>query len=414
MLRNFSILTVGTAIAQLIAIGFQLITRRLYTPEDFGAFALYFSIVNVLFVLASLQLNRSVVLPKKNTDANNLVILGLQIVLIISFILAVIFLISGNIMKRWLNFPDEYRVWFYLIPLTVCVFALFDILNYFLIRQKSFKYSAIAKIIRRSTEGASQAGLGMFSKFGLFFGDLFAQFVNLFFAIFVSRKSGFNLKDYNIQLQIKLLGKYSDFPKYSTVPTLLNTISLFFPIIIVNKIFGTAETGHLDMARMVLTVPLALISTSVFQVLLQRTSENKTENLSIYKDIFKVGSVLTIAAILGIILLFLFANPLFSVFGNQWQDAIDISKLLVFSFAIKFVVSPLSSVFTSLERIRIASLWQVIYFTALLCLFILPNQTLMILIRNLVIIDITSYTIYLLLILFEIYKYERSVIKQVN
>ena len=412
MLRNFSILTVGTAIAQLIAVGFQLITRRLYTPEDFGAFALYFSIVNVLFILASLQLNRSIVLPKKNTDTNNLVILGLQIVLIISFILGIIFLTFGNIMRHWLNFPDEYKVWFYFIPLTVCVFAMFDIFNYFLIRQKSFKYSAIAKIIRRSTEGASQSGLSVFSKFGLFFGDLFAQFVNLFFAIFASGKSGFNLKDYNIQLQIKLLGRYSDFPKYSTVPTLLNTISLFFPIIIVNKIFGTTETGQLDMARMVLTIPLALISTSVFQVLLQRTSERRTGNLSIYKDILKVGSVLTITAILGIIVLFLIANPLFSVFGNQWQDAIDISKLLVFSFAIKFVVSPLSSVFTSLERIRIASLWQVIYFTALLSLFFLPNNTLMILIRNLVLIDIISYTIYLILILFEIYKYERSVINK--
>lgn len=408
MLKNISLLTIGTAIAQLIAIGFQLITRRLYTPEDFGAFALYFSIINVLFSLASLQLNRAVFLPKTPKDTHNLVMLAIKSVIIISLAVFVVFILAGQHIRNWLKFPAEYKFWFYLIPLTVLLFASFDIFNYYLIRQKSFKESMFAKIIRRTTEGSVQSGLGFFNQFGLFIGDLAAHCVNLVYTITISIKKGFVLKDYDPQKGRELFQKYSDFPKYSTLPTVLNTISLFFPVIIVNKLFSTSVTGQLDLARMVLSVPLALISTSVFQVLLQRTSERARDKQAVSADVFKVGSVLFLLSVAGVVLLKVFAQPLFSIFGGQWSTATDISKILIFSYAIKFIVSPLSSVFTSLNKIRIASVWQIFYFSILISLFFIPFDSITDFIRKLVIIDLSSYLIYLVLISGVVINYERK------
>lgn len=399
---------IGTAIAQLIAIGFQLITRRLYTPEDFGAFALYFSIINVLFSLASLQLNRAVFLPKNPKDTHNLVMLAIKSVSIISLIVFIVFILAGQYIRTWLKFPVEYKAWFYLIPLTVLIFASFDIFNYYLIREKSFKASMFAKIIRRTTEGSMQSGLGLINQFGLFIGDLAAHCVNLIYTISISIKKGFLFKNYDSHKSRQLFKEYSDFPKYSTVPTVLNTISLFFPIIIVNKLFSTEITGQLDLARMVLSVPLALISTSVFQVLLQKTSESAREKQAVSADIIKVGSILFLLSITGIILLKIFAEPLFSIFGGQWSTATDISKILIFSYAIKFVVSPLSSVFTSLNKISIASIWQIFYFSILISLFFIPFDSITDFIKKLVIIDLSSYFIYLVLISAVVINYEKK------
>ena len=46
--KNVLTLMTGTAVAQAIPIAISPILTRLYTPSDFGVFALFFSIVAIL------------------------------------------------------------------------------------------------------------------------------------------------------------------------------------------------------------------------------------------------------------------------------------------------------------------------------------------------------------------------------
>ncbi len=64
LFKNTSILVSGTALAQLIPILLQPILRRFYSPEVFGAYSVYLSLVGILYVLSSLRYEMAIPLPR--------------------------------------------------------------------------------------------------------------------------------------------------------------------------------------------------------------------------------------------------------------------------------------------------------------------------------------------------------------
>ena len=99
------------------------------------------------------------------------------------------------------------------------------------------------------------------------------------------------------------------------------------------------------------------------------------------------------------IILYFFGEPLFSlIFGSKWGRSGEFAAILAFSFMIKLVVSPLSSIFNATNTLRIASRWQVLYFistfvTLLYCAYILQLEV-MVLLTVYVIHEIVLYGIY--------------------
>ena len=79
IIKNLSYLVTGTALAQVLIILFQLILRRIYTPADFGAFAVYMSIIGIIAVIASLRYEQTIILPADDNKAYNLLYLSFGI-----------------------------------------------------------------------------------------------------------------------------------------------------------------------------------------------------------------------------------------------------------------------------------------------------------------------------------------------
>lgn len=410
ILKNIITLISGMAIAQVVAVLFQLVTRRLFSPEDYGAYAVYFSIVSILIIVSTLQLNRAVVLPKTDKEASALVSLGIQSSIVINFFIFIVFIIAGKFIMQLLNFPLAYKLWFYFIPVHTAVFAAFQMLNFWLIRKKAYKASSVAKVLRRTTEGMGQVGFAYLTpNVGLFLGDFIGQVANVFYTGFESIKTGARLKILSVTDSFKLLTKYSDFPKYSTFPMVLNSISLFIPVFFVNILFSSEETGQLDISRMILALPLALVSNSVYQVILQRVAESYRALESIKAYMLKIMFSLLAMALVGLVLFYFLNEFIFGLFGNQWEQAVQITAILMFSYAIKFVVSPLSAIFISLNKIRIGALWQAFNFLVLFILLFLNTLNFPDFIKVLVLIELISYSLYLVLIFISINNYERKI-----
>ena len=75
--RNVLTLMTGTSIAQAIPIAISPILTRIYTPEDFGVFALYMAIATVVSVIATGRYETAIMLPKKDSEAINLFIVSI-------------------------------------------------------------------------------------------------------------------------------------------------------------------------------------------------------------------------------------------------------------------------------------------------------------------------------------------------
>lgn len=411
IVKNTLTLIVGVGISQIIAILFQLITRRLYAPEDFGAYAVYFSIVSIMVSIVPLQYSRAIVLPSEKKQSTNLLFGTLSIIAFFSFLIFIFLLLFPDFWKNIVEFPDNYFKWLYFLPLTVIMLASYEAINYWLIRNKAFKASAVNKIVRRTSEGATQTGMGFTGNaFGILLGDLVGNFFNLISGIIQSFRNGLSVKEIKFTEIKQVLKRYIEFPKFYAVPNLLNTISLFLPVLIVNKFYSESIVGYFDLSRMVLAVPLALITTSLSQVLLQNFSEKRNQKRPIKRDILKIAGSLFIMVFVGVIIVEFFAEYIFQIFGKQYFVSGIYTKVLVFSYGIKFIVSPLASVFPALERIKIGALWQILYFCLLSLLFLFDDLEIILFLKILVGIELISYTIYLSFIYYVVSQYEKAII----
>jgi len=401
-------LVIGTGMAQMIAIGFQLITRRLFTPEVFGNYAVYLSLFSIFATLSSLQYNRTVLLPQHKKDAINLVGVSIISILSINLLILLAVLLFENEIAQLLNINSSYSFWLFFLPLSVVFFSIYEVLNFWLLRRKAFFKSATTKVVRRSGEGVIQSFLGLKSmSTGLVIGDVFGHFINTLYSGYQSWRAGLKLHKINPDGLKTVAGRYSDFPKYNAIPALLNKVCLFLPVILVNTFYNAETTGYFDLSRMVLALPLALITQAIMQSLLQRLSESKKQNQSVVKELSGLAFLLFTAAIIGIVIIVFLGDFIFGLFGKQWEQSAFYAQVMVYSFALKFVVSPFSAVFTAFEKIRVASVWQIFNFFVLAGLFFFGYLPVIDFIRLYVLLELFTYGIYFILIYRVVKKYER-------
>ena len=143
---NVSKLITGSVFAQGLGVLAAPIVARLFAPEAFGVAALFASITGIIGVVACLRYELSIMLPKNDEEAANLLGLSLFFVLIFTGISALIIFFAGNVIVGMLNSP-ELKKTLWLIPLSVLVSGTFLALNYWNSRTKHFGRLSIARLI---------------------------------------------------------------------------------------------------------------------------------------------------------------------------------------------------------------------------------------------------------------------------
>ena len=87
--RNILTLMTGTTISQAIPISISPILTRIYTPEDFGVFALFLAITTIIGSFSNGRYELAIMLPENDEDAINIAGLGFIISSTISIVLLV-------------------------------------------------------------------------------------------------------------------------------------------------------------------------------------------------------------------------------------------------------------------------------------------------------------------------------------
>ncbi|MEN9700018.1 MAG: hypothetical protein RLZZ301_1216 [Bacteroidota bacterium] len=409
LLRNSSTLILGTVFAQLIPILFQPLLRRMFSAEAFGTAALYITAVGMLVAIANLKYESAVVLPEKDQEARSIVSGAVWISAVFSIVcFAFIFFNKGRIGSYFeLNATESWYLHF--LPISVFFVSSFQCFNYYLIRKKAYKASARNKVYRRGAEALVQSstGLGKYSS-GLLLGNLMGDVVNFFGGYRQAKHEGFRFS-WNFTEIKQSLQSHWQFPVFHALPSFLNTISLTLPVFIVNAVFGKAETGQFDLSRMVLSLPMALISIALSQVYLQHQAEKIRAKASIISDLKKVSFGLLALSLPLATILYFFAGPLFQfAFGQQWELAGQLTAILVFGQSLKFVVSPLSSTLVALKEVRFSAFWQILYFGAMLYLYLHPGKDMFEFVGRYCVIDLIAYAVYYGLIYAVVWQYENK------
>lgn len=412
--KNTFTLIIGTVIAQSIPLILHPFLRRIYTPEDFGAMAIYLSIFSMLTIVLSLRYEATIVLPKSNDEAANILGLTFIINIAISAVVFLVLLLFKNPIANFINFPLKYSNYLYILPVGASLFAMYQSINYWLIRQKAFRASTNNKIVRRVVEGATQATMGLLKiPGGLIAGDTAGNFANVLAGWRQTVKNNFNLKVVSRKEMTAVFKKYIEYPKFNVVPTLLSSAASMLPFLFINKIYSTDTVGYLDLTRLVLSIPLIFIATTISQVFFQQSAEKKNLGESIKKESLSVLFILLAIIALEIIVISTFGNELFAlVFGDKYGISGDYAKILMFSFALNFIGSTFSSIFITFGKIKLNSSWQILYFSAICSLLLFDDLALNDFLKLYVAIEIVMHSIYLIMVFLIVKNYEQKIIQQ--
>ena len=361
--RNVLTLMTGTTIAQAIPIAISPILTRIYTPQDFGVFALFISIVAIFSSIASGRYELAIMVPKDDENAINIFALGFLIVSSLSFLLLVFVFLFDEAITNLLNNP-EINMWLYFIPLAVLFIGLFNLLSYFNNRKKNYKDIANATIVKSIVTAVIQLGIGFMKQgaTGLISGQIISN-------IFANMKLAKNiLEDKSLLSNISKLKmkqqalEYKDFPKFQAPHAFINTFSSNTPVYMFSLFFNSTIVGFYALSTRIVFSPLMILAGASAKVYNQKVSEIYNQNGDSYGFTIRLLKSLLKKIIIPFLFIVVFAPDIFAfIFGEVWREAGIYTQILSPWILLNILVSSISfipSLINMQKKAFIVSLFQ--------------------------------------------------------
>lgn len=347
-LNNVLTLVTGTAIAQAVGIALAIPLARLYTPSDFGHFAIFSSISAFAATIASLRYDLAIVLPKSDSVAKQVRRLARRCILLASILTSLLCIAGAD----WVGKTYQSR------PLTICLFfagiSVYEVaelsnVQYWLTRKTEYKLIAQNRVIQ--TTGVAVLQLGFFFLFpsvvGLFLGTITGQALALMLLLWKTRKDLRPDKTENLPSLRELAVRYRKMPLLNGPNVMVDALRNNGMNLIVG-LSGAGVLGQFSKAQGILQVPMGFITASVTQVFYQKMAIVKPgEMLPLVKNVTKK---LTLFAIPVFTLVFILAPWLFVfLFGSQWDQAGYYARALTPWILVTVLTSPISNIFIVTE-----------------------------------------------------------------
>lgn len=360
--KNVLTLMTGTSVAQALPIAISPILTRIYTPEDFGVLALFTSLTFILGSIANGRYEAAIILPKEDDDALNIAALGTMISTALSLLLLIIiFFLSGRIAHAIGN--DSVRPWLYLLPFSVFMTGLYNVLVFYNTRKKRFRDIAKASVLKSFILVIIQL-LGGFIWTGVV-GLISGQFISQLFAnrrLYLNSVKNKNKSAVTFQKMKKLAIRYKDFPKFSFWAVLSNSLSMYLINIMISLFYGIATLGFYSHVQKVLGMPSMLIGSSIGQVFYQEANAERQKTGQAVISFNSTFKKLLIITPVFVIIYFFVEDAFTFVFGDTWRVTGEYAKILTPLYAIRFVSSALSTVISIFEKNKIGLIINILLF----------------------------------------------------
>lgn len=353
---NVLIMAGGTAFAQGLSILAAPFVTRFFAPHAFGLAALVASITAVVGVVVNLRYELSILLPKSDEDAANLLAVSLSSAFAFTVVSAAIILIAGDPLLVLLNAPDL-KPFLWLIPIVVLVRGVLLALSHWLTRRKRFGGISLASVSESITTNGLQVGLGSagWGTPGWLIGSrVLGSLVGVSWLGVHTWRSDAQIfrqgvTPENMRTQAT---RYKKFPLYSTWSALLNGVSWQLPTFMLSAFFSTSVVGFYDLGTRTLRLPMDLLGNAIAKVFLQRAAKAGWDGdlalvvEGVFKRVVAIG-------MFPMLLLGLIGRDAFAlVFGANWAEAGVYAQILSVWTFFWFISSPISTLFTVLEKLE--------------------------------------------------------------
>src|SRR5262249_19920005 len=262
--RNFTILSGGSMLAQVFSIALVPLITRLYLPDNLGQLALFMAFINVAIVTASLRYELAIVSAKDNREAAQLTLCCFLLSLPVSAFAGLAFygLVRFGILG-YRSMPPYAAI--LIMPALVST-ACFSALRYWLLRHERFVLISHGTVLQNACPALSQLGFGWLGPHtaGLLAGEIIGRcsgmtrMLRVAWPVLSRELSGstfHQLKD--------TLKRNRPFALYSLPSSLLDTLAASISLPLVVYLYGLHAGGSYALVWRGLALPAVLITAHV-------------------------------------------------------------------------------------------------------------------------------------------------------
>ncbi|MDO4796154.1 MAG: oligosaccharide flippase family protein [Brachymonas sp.] len=394
LLRAVATLLMGGALAQVIPLLLGPVLTRLYTPDAFGVFTSFSTVVATVAVVACARYEFALPLARDAGEARALFTLCLGVcaaLALLAVLLAAVLHATGH-----LPLPK-------LLPLAVAAAGLLQLLVMWATRTQAFRALAISRVLQYGGAAVLQVLLGGWlwrraqqpagadAAWGLVLAQVCAVALALlpllptvpslqWRSAWQGRQSAAALGEASDATAAQAASgsglvadaahvdaaslrqvawRYRDFPLLNTPHAFLGALQDAAAVAILVAYSGHAAAGFWGLALRYLKAPATLVGSAVSQALYPRLAQATPDVAR--QTVRQVMAVLGVLA-LGLMGVLMLAGPwLFEqVFGPGWREAGHLARALAPYIAAHFVAAPLAVVTMAWQAQRWALRWAVV------------------------------------------------------
>ncbi len=342
--KNFLSILKANMLARALPLLMAPVITRLFTPQDFGVYTIFLSIVAFLPAVSILRVDWSVPNTANQQRATELTVSGL-LILLASVILMYSLLSTGIFEKIQSETVQSLLPYKWFLPLAVAGMAIQQLFQAWYIREATLKPVSRSKIMQSVVNVSGQVALGI-ANLGVA-GLIISSIISFWVAVLSLSSAIREIFKRGKKLSLKKLSvTFGHFRNESFLSTLVSTVNASsltaLPLVMV-FFYRPEELGWYGLMHRLAVVPMGLFTSAISQSFWAEAAKLiKSDAITLRRLYLKTTKKLLLVS-LPLILLWL-AAPFYvgPVFGSEWQPAAFILMALVPLLASQLVVSPLS------------------------------------------------------------------------
>lgn len=410
--KNFTKLFSSSVIAKFILLlSIPLITRYV-TPEEFGRYTFFNSLLYFIAPLASLRLIDAIPIPKSTLHASQIFTLSFICSLCFGTLALITSFIFIDYIQSIYNFIDV--SFLILLTLSLVFQSLYEGMHLWTIRRRNYSKIGNVQILQSIVGNGVKV---LFSYLNIPMGLLIGQFFQVasgFSMLFKGSNNPYHMykKRFSKKLLYNIFFGNNDYVKYKLPSQILLGFSMLVPVIFLGKYYDAAELGFYGLAYSVVTSPLILVAGNIRKIFYGECSKIGIDRPNDLKAFTQKTIFLSFLLSLPIfIFLFFCSETVFDfMFGAEWQTAGKYAAYLSIYVIGFFSVGSVVDIFNIIGKQKVFFLINLLRLIVVILVFIYGANIMNA--QNVILTYSITLLIFYFLIMFFIYYYLNRIIRK--
>lgn len=335
LLPNFLKIASTGIFIQFISFLFYPIIGRVYSPEEFGTFSFFSSLVVIASVIVTGQFYNAVANPKDDEEANQLLSFSVWL----TTLSAILFLACLLILRTQTELDSA---WF-IFPFYLVVYSFFECFKLMSVRHKNYNPFNIAQIINRLGSNILKIVKPLSNGSAwLLISEVVCLAVSNFY---LKKKSQFRIIRIS-ELNFSLLRKYKNFPLFYSTSLFIQFLISELPSLYFKAHQELETLGYYSMGNKLFVQPCLLIGYSLHPLLIHKFRDNL--NFRSLAKVFSLIALLSVTAFCGAQLL---NEKIIAIFiGKKWMQGEHIYSVQLWLILTKFFLGSVLALIISQDK----------------------------------------------------------------